>query len=1370
MRANTRKIMAFIILFLTVITSIPINVFATFITDINSNAEFGVIEGSLAEYGHELHYANYDGGTYMLFCTQFGKKSPTGKAYNYGTEFLAEFKANRPEYERMAEMIYFGYAMNYGMGLPNSPESKIAAACTQQYVWENLGNAPARDSWNGYMSSGLYDNWLRTTEGFYNQYHSNVSFNGTSNRITLGGQTVLSDANGVLQHYPAFIENIDGVIFNHEAESNELTITVTDSSNAESVTFNTRNYGIYELMPNGATYNSSTMSNYVYFEFTSGNVQNLMFSNYIDPSTFSVSVDVEYGNTLVVKTNSVGNVLANCTFELYRDEKCTQKVRAGTSDSNGQTLFQRLVPGTYYVKEINVPYGYLLDTNVQKVDVRVNEITEISFKNLEPTGEITLIKTDRETGNENRVDGKSHHGDATLDGTEYTLYAQNDIYNVAGTVKYFSKDDEIAIFTFNSNGIAKITVKNKNTSANIIEEGNSLKGLPMGSYYVKETKVPEGYLKDTETHFYNLSYKDMNTKVIKLTDTLTNLVKKAKFEVIKVSSVTNTTAPVIDGAEFTAILTKYVDYYGSFSEALKHLDEYAKDEYSIFTTGSNGHIISGLLAYGNYTVNETYCPSDRLNPVKEFYVTIDNNSTGVIQELIENDTPFQSYLKLIKKDIKTGKFVTNSSATFSLYKLNEETNEWEKVKCKIGKESIDKWNTDENGLAYTETKLEAGIYKVDEIKVPTGFLQLEEECIFEVSRSNDTLEYDKDFDAYITVQVKNEQPTGTLILEKSVAIRENVDTSLVDISDLSGIEFKLTAKENIIDYADGTVIYEKGEEVRKFNIDKNGNYKITDLPMREYQLQETKTLKGLVLDKTIYDVIFEQKDLTTKVYEVTKELKNDTTLVEISKTEITGEDEIEGATLTILDKAENIIDTWVSGKDTHKIEGLEVGETYILREVLAPKGYVKATDIEFKIENTNKIQKVKMIDKIVKMKKSNIGGEEIVGATIQVFDEQGNIVDSWISEKEEHNIQGLEEGKSYILHEEIAPAGYVVSTDIRFDVTLNKETQKLNLIDKIVEMSKVDIAGEEIEGATIQVIDKTGKIIDEWVSTKDAHKISNLVEGETYILHEEIAVDEYVKATDVEFTVSYEKETQHIEMIDKVVEIVKTDLVTGEEIEGAELQVIDEQGNIIDKWTSTKEPHKVIGLEEGKTYTLTEITCPYGYEKAESITFTVTLDKETQLIEMKDMPILKNIKLIKIDSKTREVINQDFSFGIYEDEACTKLIKEVHSNKDNGTILFENLRYGTYFIKEIEAPNDYMKSDRIVKVEINDNGVFIDNNLVQEDIEKVYTFEFENVKIETPNTSDISYTKLLLVLFVMSSISVIGIGFYEYKRRKIERN
>lgn len=130
------------------------------------------------------------------------------------------------------------------------------------------------------------------------------------------------------------------------------------------------------------------------------------------------------------------------------------------------------------------------------------------------------------------------------------------------------------------------------------------------------------------------------------------------------------------------------------------------------------------------------------------------------------------------------------------------------------------------------------------------------------------------------------------------------------------------------------------------------------------------------------------------------------------------------------------------------------------------------------------------------MTKNDIGGEEIEGAELKVFDKEGNIVDEWTSTNEAHKIKNLVEGKTYTLHEEYAPEGYVIATDVEFTVSKDKETQKIEMIDKIVEMSKKDIAGDELEGATIIVTNtKTKNIVDKWVSGKEPHRIQGLIEG-----------------------------------------------------------------------------------------------------------------------------------------------------------------------------------------------------------------------------------------------------------------------------------
>lgn len=1086
----------------------------------------------------------------------------------------------------------------------------------------------------------------------------------------------------------------------------------------------------------------------------------------------------------VTKTNTNGDKVQGAKFQIIANEDIYNVARTVkhhskgdvvatiTTNSVGVASKSNLPLGKYKIKEIEVPTGYLLNTEQKEVTLRYKDqntnviFGSVTVENTEPTGNLIIEKTDKETGNKNRVDKKSHHGDATLKGTEYTLYAKERITNVAGTIKYFDKDEQIATFTFNEYGVASIKITNNNTPAKISVEGTKLTGLPMGKYYAKETIVPTGYMPDTKVYDYTFSYRDMNTKVIEVAGTVTNTVEKAPFEVIKVSTNENATAETVANAEFTAILSKYVDYYGSFDEAKKHLSEFATDEYSIFRTGTNGHGISGLLAYGEYTVNETYTPSPEITTVEQFYVTIDKDSKTPVKELVENDLPFEAYIKMQKQDKKTGKFVTYSNATFELYRLNEDTNKWEQVQCKISDKYYKTWTTNSEGVAKTETKLEAGKYKLTEIKIPTGFIQLDEELTFKVDNRNSTLNYDKDWDAWITVTVKNEQPTGTLKLNKKVALREDMDKTMIKDIDFTKISFELVADEKIIDYADGSTIYEKGKVVGKYNLKADGTLTVSNLPMGKYHLKELTTIDGAVLDKTEYEVIFEQKDTVTKEYVVEKDIENRTTAIEVSKTDITGEKELVGAKLTVTDENNEVIDSWVSTEKTHKIEGLVVGKEYTLKEETAPNGFVVATEIKFRVENTTEIQKVTMIDKVVTMTKQDIGGNEVEGAELQVIDEDNNIVDEWTSTKEPHRINNLVEGKTYTLIEQYAPDGFVISNEIKFTVTTDKETQEVKMIDKVLEISKQDIARNELEGATLVVTNtKTKNIVDKWVSGKEPHKVNGLIENEEYILHEEIVVDGYVKATDVKFTVTSDKETQKVIMIDKVLEVIKTDLVTGEEIEGAELKVIDEDGNVIDEWTSSKEPHKVVGLEENKTYKLVEITAPYGYEITEEIEFTVSEDKETQRVEMKDMPILQNVKLVKVDSNTKETIKDKFTFGIYEDAECTKLIKEVKSDKEKGTVLFKDLRYGTYYIKEIAAPKGYVLSDKVIKVEMNDKGTFIDNEKVESE-DSTYTFEFENVPVDTPKTGDNSNLKLYVGLLGLSILALASVGVHEYKKKK----
>ena len=630
---------------------------------------------------------NYTTGEKLtVFCAEHGVDSPTGTIETGEHSIPTD-----PKMREACKIAYFGwynkygdYVIDGGIMSGSMKERKMNYVFTQQMIWETLGQSNAT-----FKDSSIQSQYI-SFKAEINEKIANMkkqpSFVYETITVDVGETKTITDSNNVLKDYVSFDKTVDGIRISHTKGQNTLTITVDENCTKETYKITESTMKSWGIIKEETADKDTT----VFFTFREG-VQNQLYAlNYNDPVTMLLDLKIDqYGRLELSKLNTNGDLVDGAVFNVKNSSGFNQDVEV----TNGKIVLEKLKKGTYYIKEKSSPDGYLLNTETYSVEVKSNQTAQKAVVNDEPTGEITITKIDIDTGNENRVDRKSHHGDASLKGAVYTLYAQNDIYNKKGTIKYFSKDEQIATFTFNEYGKASVKITNSSTPAEIGINGSTLTGLPMGSYYSKETVVPNGYTQDTNIYTYTLSYKDSTTEVIKVNGTVKNTVQKAPFEVIKVSTNNNTTAETIAGAEFTAILTKYVDFYGSFDEAKKHLNEFAKDEYSIFKTGDDGHGVSGLLAYGEYTVNETYTPSAEIETVEQFYVTIDRDSKTPIKELVENDLPFEAYIKLQKQDKNTGKFVTYSNATFELYKLNEDTNKWEQVKCKVGNQYYTSWTT-----------------------------------------------------------------------------------------------------------------------------------------------------------------------------------------------------------------------------------------------------------------------------------------------------------------------------------------------------------------------------------------------------------------------------------------------------------------------------------------------------------------------------------------------------------------------------------------------------------------------------------------------------------------------------------------------------
>lgn len=448
---------------------------------------------------------------------------------------------------------------------------------------------------------------------------------------------------------------------------------------------------------------------------------------------------------------------------------------------------------------------------------------------------------------------------------------------------------------------------------------------------------------------------------------------------------------------------------------------------------------------------------------------------------------------------------------------------------------------------------------------------------------------------------------------------------------------------------------------------------------KTYRLVEAEAPKGYVKADDIFFTVSNEKKNESVIMKDSK--------ITASKTDITGTKEIKGAVLTVTDNDGKVIDTWTSDGNPHAISGLHEGWEYTLTETTAPKGYVKAESIKFKAES-GKDQKLVMKDGQFTAKKTDVSGKNHVeGAKLEVRDEKNNVVDSWTTTKEDHYISGLEEGKTYRLVEAEAPKGYVKASDVSFTVTADMESATVVMKDAKITAKKTDISGtKEVEGAEMIVTDEKGTIVDKWISGKEEHSISGLEAGKKYTLTEKTAPNSFVKAKSIEFTAGGDK-NQSLVMKDKQYTVSKKDASVKNYVEGAKLEVRDEQDRVVDSWTTTKEDHYVSGLEEGKTYRLVEVEAPKGYVKASDIYFTVSKDKKNETVVMKDAKITASKREI---TGTKEIEGAKMTV---KDEAG-KTVDTWTSGKEEHYV--SGLEEGKkYTLIEETAPDGYVKAESI---------------------------------------------------------------------------
>jgi uncharacterized surface anchored protein len=1065
--------------------------------------------------------------------------------------------------------------------------------------------------------------------------------------------------------------------------------------------------------------------------------------------------------------------LEGAVYGIYSDGTQVDTI---TTDKDGYAKSSILPVGKYTVKEITASTGYDLDENTYSVTV-VKDQTVRANSNETPGNDpigIEVVKNDAETKGMPQGDATLEGAEFTV--KYYDGYYTKDDLPKKATRTWVIATKEVTYSTGKKGYVARLSNSNKVSGDNFYTDENGAITLPLGTISIEETKAPKGYLlkgntlnvtdnltgvttteKDTnyvaqitkEYQGAKLQFgNDANQMVV------TEKVKKQKIQIFK-SGYRNGMSEVVkglQGAEFAFKLKSEVDHVGWDNATV----------YDVVTTNEDGLATTKYLPFGEYLVRETVTPKDYYtNPDFTVSITKDHseyeNEEDQVKKVVLNNRPVETQLKLVKQDEETGKTVSLNSASFKIVADEDILDggnivykKGQYITQKVGGKKYDTFTTnsdnvvvvkteytnddDEKGEVFLPLQFFAGKYHLEEVKVPTGFIGLGKTQSFEMSGLLDYTK-DEDGDPIYTVTVRDEQPKGEIKLNKTVADLDT-DVDLVDRSDLSKIQFVLKAKENIYSPVDGSLMFAKDDVITTENsgaivnsgtevgngvyaLSTDGHLDISNLPMgvgeAQYYLQEVKTLDGCVLDTTKYDAVFKQSDYTTKTYIKSFDVENLTTDFEFNKTDVTGDKEVEGAQLTITDEDGNVVDQWTSTNKVHSIEGLVVGKTYTLSETVTAKDYVKATDIKFTVKNSSELETVTMKDKQVKVSKLTVGGEEVTGAHMQIIDEDGDVVDEWYSEGKSHIANGLEEGKTYTLHEDLSPLGFNLANDFTFEVTKEKENQTVEMIDTVTEVNKTDVDGKAVKEATLSIVsEKTKDIVDQWVTgqhildidkdiksqleengkaegtymdeedsmvmfsiaknkdrddytlmqVKDGvttyanidikgnettHRVQGLVAGEKYILRETKTPEEYVQAKEIEFTAG-EDENQTLVMKDKQVTISKA-TVSGDEVTGALMQIKDEDGNIIDEWTSEGKVHYATGLVEGKKYILHEDLAPTGLNLANDIEFEVSYAKENQKVEMIDTinevskvdekgNLLKGAEMTVTSNKTKNIIDK----------------------------------------------------------------------------------------------------------------------------------
>ena len=958
-----------------------------------------------------------------------------------------------------------------------------------------------------------------------------------------------------------------------------------------------------------------------------------------------LTVNVKFNNQL--KTGSIkinkqseGNQNGDREFTITGNGK-TYTIKTGSDgiailsdipvyNSNNEKI-------VYTISEKNVPIRYVVPAD-QTATLTSDATTTKTFKNILKKFTVEVTKQDSET--------TSAQGDGTLAGAVYGLY----------------KDGELAdTYTTDENGYFKT------------------KEYVCGNYTVQEISPSEGYLLDETVYSVGAEAENYFIEHNPLSMAVTEDVIKGNIAMIKHSDDGSTQIETPEvGAEFEV----YLKSSGSYANAVETERDY-------LTCDENGFAQTKDMPYGVYTVHQTV-GWEGTEFIADFDVNISEN--GQTYRYLINNAEFESYVKVVKVDSETGKTIPYEGAGFEIYDSNGQ-----KISMTFSyptPTTIDVFYTNNEGYLITPEVLLYGEYSLVEVQAPVGYVLDSTPVPFTVSADNAEEE-----NALTVIKVHKEntaqkgrisvQKTGdifkTVAMASSAYTDENGEmtvnpttyTPVFASGNLSGAVFQVIASEDIVTL-DGTIRANAGDVVAEITTDENGYAESDLLYLGNYEIKEVSAPFGYVqnTESQFVELTYAGQEIAV-LDTVNTSFVNDYQDVEISLSKVMENDELFGiygkdcytSVSFGLFAAEDITaadGTVIPADGLISEVSLDENMTAVIAEKIPfGKYYVQeiATDEHYVLNGEKYLVTFEYMGQEVttvsidcgqfvnELKRGKIEGikvneseEPLENALFGLF-----AVDTAEFTSENAYMTAVSDENGYFEFDEIpygeyivreieAPTGYILSGE-SYPVTVceDGETITIRTVNKpiTVEVSKVDVYGEELIGADMQLENADGEIIDEWISDGTNHIVTELPAGD-YTLKEIAAPDGYVIATDIEFevfadgtikirnvdsTAISEDGNPLIVMVDDTtkVKISKRDITTDKELPGATLQIIDEDGNVVEEWVSADEAHLVEGkLIAGKEYTLREIIAPDGYEIANEIKFTVNEDGSVTEVVMYD--------------------------------------------------------------------------------------------------------------------------------------------------------